>query len=100
MAKDIEFEYGYDAQGIENLLTEIKGCVLTKAGGHAVEKLSIIKKACENNWKGESKDDFLVHLQKDAERFQAALSELYTAFEKEIANAGFNFSKFDQNLFK
>ena len=100
MAKEMDFQYGFDAQGIENLLNEVKGQVITKAAGHATEKLTIINTACDKNWQGQSREDFKVQLKKDAQKFASSLNNLYSAFEREIANAGFNFDKFDKNLFK
>lgn len=99
MAKDMDFQYGFDAQGIEQLLADVKGQVITKAAEHATEKLTIIQTACNANWQGQSKEDFLTQLNNDATEFASALKSLYNAFEREIANAGFNFNNFDQNLF-
>ena len=100
MAGNLDFEYGFDAQGIENLLAEIKGCVITQAAGHATSELSIIRNRCDQIWEGQSKETFLAQLSKDAYKFSDALTSLYAAFEKEIVNAGFNFDNFDKNLFK
>ena len=100
MAKEMDFQYGFDAQGIENLLEEIKGKVIDNAAKDAVDRLDIINKACDANWQGQSREDFKTQLGKDARKFQSALTTLYNAFEREIANAGFNFDKFDKNLFK
>lgn len=100
MATNLNFEYGFDAQGIENLLSEVKGCVIKTAAGHARSDVSKIKSTCAQIWQGQSRDDFCALLEKDAENFAKALETLYAAFEKEIVNAGFNFSDFDKNLFK
>jgi uncharacterized protein YukE len=100
MAKEMDFQFGFDANGIEKLLEEIRGKVITNAANDAVNKLNIITKACDANWQGQSREDFKVQLGKDAEQFKNALTTLYNAFEKEIANAGFNFDNFDKNLFK
>jgi len=99
MAKDMEYQYGFDAQGIENLLDEVRGYVIQNAATHAKD-ISVIKSACDANWEGQSKDDFLVQLQNDANTFASRLTTLYNAFEREVANAGANFSNFDKNLFK
>ena len=100
MATNLNFEYGFDAQGIENLLGEVKGCVIKNAANHARNDVSKIKTTCSQIWQGQSRDDFCNLLQQDANKFATALETLYTAFEKEIVNAGFNFDKFDKNLFK
>ena len=42
MATNLNFEYGFDAQGIENLLAEVKGCVIKSAAGHARSEVSKI----------------------------------------------------------
>ena len=96
----MNFEFGYDAQGIENLLEEIRGYVILKAGKDAVEQLSIIYGACDKNWVGESEVKFKNRLKTDAENFKEALRRLYNAFEIEIANAGSSFQQFDKNLFE
>ena len=100
MATNLNFEYGFDAQGIENLLAEVKGCVIKSAAGHARSEVSKIKTTCTQIWQGQSRDDFCALLEKDANQFATALETLYVAFEKEIVNAGFNFDNFDKNLFK
>lgn len=93
------FEYGFDSQGVENLLAEIRGVVITQAADDAIKELSQIKTACNENWQGESREVFLKRLEEDANAFSNSLKELYNAFEKEIMNAAFNFNNFDKNLF-
>ena len=100
MATNLDFEYGFSADGIESLLTEVKGHVINDAAGHATSGIADIKATCEQIWQGQSREDFCALLKSDAEKFAASLEALYLAFEKEMVNAGMNFAEFDKNLFK
>ena len=94
-----EFEYGYGGSGIHQLLSEVKGIVLTQAGEAAKgEPLEAIIKVCENNWAGNARIKYVENLKADAEKFCDALNTLYNAFDAEIQNAGYNYSFFDNHL--
>lgn len=94
-----EFEYGYAAGGIETLLEEVKGIVLTQAGEKAKgELLNPIVSTCENYWEGQARERYVANLKADAETFYNALTQLYSAFENEIRSAGMAYQDFDKNL--
>jgi uncharacterized protein YukE len=94
-----DFEYGYAGGGIETLLEEVKGIVLSQTGEAAKgELLDPIIRACESNWQGKSRERYVANLKADAETFYNALNQLYTAFESEIRNAGMAYKNFDDGL--
>lgn len=94
-----EFEYGYFGSGIDDLLREVRGIVLTQAGEKAKgELLDSVISACESYWEGKARERYVANLRTDAQTFYTALNQLYSAFESEIRNAGMAYKAFDENL--
>lgn len=78
-----DLQYGFDSQGVETYLKEIKSIVLTKAAD-ALDSISGIKSVCEKNWEGKARDDFIVNLEKDKDHVKTQFQELYKVLEGEI----------------
>lgn len=97
---DLDYTQGYKASGIKSLISEVNSIIMgdSGAGGHALSKLSVINKACDEYWDGEAKENFKKNLKADAELFKNRLKDLKDAFEAEVNNVGYAFQKFDENL--
>ena len=59
-----DLQYGFDVDGVEEYIKDIKSVVLTQAA-EALDDLSDIKQACEKHWEGRARDDFLENVEKD-----------------------------------
>lgn len=78
-----EFEYGYDASGVEQYLEDIKSNYLDKAK-EAVNDISAIQTCCENEWEGKARDNFVTNLTKDAAHVGEQFDTLYMVLVGEI----------------
>ena len=53
---DIEsFSYGYDREGVNKYINDIKATALQEASD-AVKNIDAIRNCCNENWKGKAKD--------------------------------------------
>ncbi len=78
-----ELQYGFDSEGVDSYLKEIKSIVLTQAAD-ALDSTSGIKSVCESNWEGKARDDFLSNLKKDKDHVKEQFEELYEILDGEI----------------
>ena len=58
-----DMSHGFDAAGVDNYLEEIKSIVLNQAG-EKVKDITLIKTACEQNWEGVAREQFVANVQK------------------------------------
>ena len=98
MAENLDYMYGYNANGIDRLIKEVNSIVMNGAADNAVDNVSDVKKVCKEYWDGKARDNFVSNLEKDAKLFKTNLKKLKDAFEDEIQNAGRSFQNFDKNL--
>lgn len=92
-----DLQYGYDSQGVDTYLKEIKSIVLTQAAD-ALDSTSGIKSVCESNWEGKARDDFLANLEKDKIHVKSQFHDLYTILEGEIEQIEQAMANKDQTL--
>lgn len=92
-----EMSHGFDANGINEYLEQIKAIVLTEAID-ALKDTSEIKKAVEANWNGKSASDFLIQLNKSVNHVAEQYESLYQILTREITNIGRKMTGFDNNL--
>ena len=78
-----EFAYGFDANGVDQYLDNIKADYLLKAK-EALSDIDVIKNICENNWEGQSRDAFLFNLRADEKHVENQLDILYDILVKEV----------------
>ena len=98
MAYASDYDYGYNAKGIDTLVAEVNSIVMNGAANMAVDKVKDIKSVCNQYWDGQAKENFVSNFEKDAKLFKTNLKKLKEAFEDEIQNAGRSFQDFDKNL--
>ena len=94
-----EMSHGFDGKGVEAYLDEIKSIVLTKASD-AVRDISEIETACNTNWAGRSKDDFIEQLKETSEHVAQQYRTLYDVLTNEITGLANEMKIFDVNLLK
>lgn len=92
-----DLNYGFDANGVEKYLEEIKGIVLTKAA-EKVKNISDIEKACNANWEGRAKEEFLENLKTDAEHVSEQYQNLYNTLVSEIQSVQASMANKDEAL--
>lgn len=93
-----EMKYGFDSQGIESYLQELKAIVLEQAA-ERIKDISIIEKTCNENWEGEAKERYVEQLKKSANHTAEQLENLYTILVSEITAIQNSMDSFDKNLF-
>lgn len=98
MAYASDYDYGYNAKGIDTLISEVNSIVMNGAADMAVDNVDDVKQVCKEYWDGKARDNFVSNFEKDAKLFKRNLKKLKDAFEDEIQNAGRNFQNFDKNL--
>ena len=81
-----DLEYGFDADGVEEYIMDIKSVVLTQAAD-ALDDLDDIKQACKDHWEGQARDDFLKNVKDDKEHVKEQLRALYGVLVGEITQA-------------
>lgn len=94
-----EMSHGFDGKGVGAYLEEIKSIVLTKAS-EAVRDISEIETACNANWTGESKNNFIEQLKETSEHVAQQYTTLYNILTSEITGLANEMKHFDQNLLK
>jgi uncharacterized protein YukE len=85
MPKIGDMQYGFDTGGLEQYLDSIKTEALQNAKD-AVSNTDGIKSACENNWEGKARENYLANLEKDKEHVNEQLDALYNILESEISS--------------
>ena len=55
--------HGFDEQGIESYLSNLKSIVLTRAA-EQIRDITRIENACNENWSGKAKDNYLLLLRR------------------------------------
>lgn len=80
-----DFKYGYDSNGLDTYLKEIKSEYLDKAK-EALLDISEIKTCCENEWEGKARDAFIYNLGIDSEHVADQFDTLYGILVKEISS--------------
>ena len=81
-----QFNFGYDADGVNVYLENIRSIVLTEAAA-ALDDTSAIEKVCKEHWEGVARDNFLKNLQTDKEHVKEQFETLYSVLTTEIEQA-------------
>lgn len=85
MPKIGDMQYGFDTGGLEQYLQSIESEALTHAKD-AVDDTNGIKSACENNWEGKARENYLANLEKDKQHVNEQLEVLYNILKNEISS--------------
>ena len=78
-----DMEYGYDANGVSQYLDNIKSEALQQAKD-AVLDTTVLVNACESNWEGKARENFVTNLNKDAQHVGDQFDALYNVLCSEI----------------
>ena len=97
MADFSSMEYGYDSAGLEAYLDAIKSQALTNAKT-AVEDISTIETACNDNWEGKAKENFITNLKQDALHVSQQFDTLYSILESEVSSVLAAMANKDESL--
>ena len=92
-----DLEYGFDIDGVEEYIKDIKSVVLTQAAD-ALDDLGDIKQACEKHWEGQARDDFLKNVEDDKDHVKEQLEALYQVLVGEITQAKLVMAEKDRKL--
>lgn len=92
-----EMSHGYNTSGVENYIAELKAIVLTEAA-EEIKNIDEIRTACEANWEGQARENFLNNVKLDAEHVAEQYNQLYNILQTEINNVQNAMSNFDYNL--
>lgn len=85
MPKIGDMQYGFDTGGLEQYLNSIESEAL-KHAMDAVNNTDGIKSACENNWEGKARENYLANLEKDKQHVNEQLEVLYNILKNEISS--------------
>lgn len=85
MPKIGDMQYGFDTGGLEQYLHSIESEALQHAKD-AVDDTNGIKSACEKNWEGKAKENYLANLEKDKQHVNEQLDALYNILKNEISS--------------
>lgn len=97
MADISDFNFGYDADGVNVYLENIRSIVLTEAAA-ALDDTSAIEKVCKEHWEGVARDNFLKNLKTDKDHVKEQFETLYSVLTTEIEQAQEAMDKKDYNM--
>ena len=92
-----DFEFGYDVNGVDEYIENIKSIVLTEAA-NALDDTTTIEKACNEHWEGQAKENFLKNLKTDKDHVKEQFNTLYNVLVTEIEQAQEAMGQKDYNL--
>ena len=92
-----QFNFGYDADGVNVYLENIRSIVLTEAAA-ALDDTSAIEKVCKEHWVGVDRDNFLNNLQTYKEHVKEQFETLYSVLTTEIEQAQAVMGQKDYNM--
>lgn len=97
---DIEsFSYGYDREGVNKYINDIKATALQEASD-AVKNIDAIRNCCNENWKGKAKDNFVFNLEQDSQYVAKQFIKLYANLVQEIESVNAAMANKDEELIK
>lgn len=94
-----DMKYGYDSNGLQEYLDNIKSEYLTKAADAVMDYSSIVS-SCENEWEGQARDNFVENLKKDAQHVADQYQALYEALCSEFSSLASAMANKDEELIK
>lgn len=94
-----DMKYGYDQNGLEEYLKDIKSRYLEQAA-EAVLKYDGIVSCCENEWEGIARENFVDNLKVDATHVANQYNALYNALESEFNSVMAAMANKDEELIK
>lgn len=92
-----DFSQGVDTAGVASYLSDIKSDSLDEAA-KAVRDTKELETACNNNWEGQAREDFILKLQTAAEHLAQQYETLYKNLESQITQAAADMKAFDEGL--
>lgn len=78
-----ELQYGYNTEGVEAFIEAIRAKALNEAS-ETVKDISKIREACENNWEGTARENFINNLTQDSQYVSDQFERLYDILIREI----------------
>ena len=94
-----DFAYGYDQAGLEEYIDTIKTGALQDAKD-AVKDTGKIVSACENEWAGKARENFVQNLKQDAAHVSEQFEALFNILVQEVNSAQAAMSNKDEELIK
>ena len=92
-----QFEHGYDSAGVAQYLEDIKTQALDEAK-EAVMKIDTLVTACEENWEGKARENFVANLEKDAQHCADQFDALYNVLVGEVNSLNAAMANKDEEL--
>jgi len=92
-----DMSHGFDVQGVLLYIDELKAIVLTTAA-EQIRNTTAIENACNEEWAGKAKDDYIEILRRTANHTAEQLENLYAILVSEISAVMNSMNEFDTNL--
>ena len=94
-----ELEHGYDTNGVDQYLQEIKAQALEEAKSAVLNTNGLVS-CCEQNWEGRARENYLNNLQKDAQHCAEQFDALYEILVSEVNSLNAAMANKDEELIR
>ncbi len=94
-----DLSHGFDINQVEAYIEQLRSIVLTQAA-EEVQKIDEITAACEANWEGQARINFLESVKLDAQHVAEQYTTLFSILETEIRNLSAAMQNVDYNMIK
>ncbi len=91
-------EYGFDSRAFQTYLNTIQAIVLKDMADVLNNGYNDIKTACNDNWAGTAKENFITNLGKDIDKIKVLYTELYSRLEGVLKDTQGSMSEMDKQL--
>ena len=91
-------EYGFDSRTFQAYLRTIQAVVLQDMADVLDKGFTDIKTACNDNWAGTAKENFITNLGKDIDKIKALYDELYSRLEGVLKDTQGSMAEMDKQL--
>ena len=91
-------EYGFDSREFQTYLNTIQDIVLKDMADVLNNGYNDIKTACNDNWAGTAKENFITNLGKDIDKIKVLYTELYSRLEGVLKDTQGSMSEMDKQL--
>ena len=91
-------EYGFDSRTFQTYLNTIQAIVLHDMADVLNTGYNDIKTACNDNWAGTAKENFITNLGKDIDKIKVLYTELYSRLEGVLKDTQGSMAEMDKQL--
>lgn len=91
-------EFGFDSGTFQTYLDKIQAIVLQDMADVLNNGYNDIKTACNDNWAGTAKENFITNLGKDIDKIKVLYTELYSRLEGVLKDTQGSMAEMDKQL--